>query len=237
MGSIGAMRRGSRDRYFQDDFELESGRAARRQGHGRSWCPRASKGRVPHKGSIAVVIHQLVGGLRAGMGYCGARRFRSCSATRSSFASPRRRPREPRPRRDDHEGSAELPDGMNGSRGLTRPSAPPSWLPQRERDDRRARRHRTVCWLSNTFVIGDAFHSWLVWKLQSALPVSRIGGHECAAVVAEEHHPAGRAEHAAPRIHVAGLRQLPHDLAGSNVDRAEQALRRLVGRLPERSAQ
>ena len=66
MGSIGAMRRGSRDRYFQDEFDLEGGRATEKL------VPEGIEGRVAHKGSLAAMIHQLVGGLRAGMGYCGS---------------------------------------------------------------------------------------------------------------------------------------------------------------------
>jgi IMP dehydrogenase len=66
MGSIGAMRRGSRDRYFQDEFDLEGGRAADKL------VPEGIEGRVAHKGSVAAMIHQLMGGLRAGMGYCGS---------------------------------------------------------------------------------------------------------------------------------------------------------------------
>ncbi len=66
MGSIGAMRRGSRDRYFQDEFDLEGGRASDKL------VPEGIEGRVAHKGSAAAVIHQLMGGLRAGMGYCGS---------------------------------------------------------------------------------------------------------------------------------------------------------------------
>src|SRR5580765_4625379 len=65
MGSIGAMRRGSRDRYFQDDFDLDAPSA------GEKLVPEGIEGRVAHKGSVAAMIHQLVGGLRAGMGYCG----------------------------------------------------------------------------------------------------------------------------------------------------------------------
>jgi IMP dehydrogenase len=72
MGSIGAMRRGSRDRYFQDDFELESGTSPAGRGVPDKLVPEGIEGRVQHKGSIAMVIHQLVGGLRAGMGYCGS---------------------------------------------------------------------------------------------------------------------------------------------------------------------
>jgi IMP dehydrogenase len=72
MGSIGAMRQGSRDRYFQDEFELESGTSQAGKGM-EKLVPEGIEGRVAHKGSIAMVIHQIVGGLRAGMGYCGAR--------------------------------------------------------------------------------------------------------------------------------------------------------------------
>jgi IMP dehydrogenase len=66
MGSIGAMRRGSRDRYFQDEFELDQER-----GETEKLVPEGIEGRVAHKGSVASMVHQLVGGLRAGMGYCG----------------------------------------------------------------------------------------------------------------------------------------------------------------------
>jgi IMP dehydrogenase len=68
MGSLGAMRRGSRDRYFQDEFDLDNA-----SGDGtEKLVPEGIEGRVPHRGSVATMIHQLVGGLRAGMGYCGA---------------------------------------------------------------------------------------------------------------------------------------------------------------------
>jgi IMP dehydrogenase len=66
MGSLGAMRRGSRDRYFQDEFDLDANPDA-----GEKLVPEGIEGRVAHKGSVAAMIHQLVGGLRAGMGYCG----------------------------------------------------------------------------------------------------------------------------------------------------------------------
>jgi IMP dehydrogenase len=69
MGSIGAMRRGSRDRYFQDDFDLDA------VGASDKLVPEGIEGRVAHKGSVAAMIHQLVGGLRAGMGYCGCARI------------------------------------------------------------------------------------------------------------------------------------------------------------------
>jgi len=66
MGSIGAMRAGSRDRYFQEEFDLASPTE-----EGEKLVPEGIEGRVPHKGTIGAMIHQLVGGLRAGMGYCG----------------------------------------------------------------------------------------------------------------------------------------------------------------------
>ena len=67
MGSIGAMRRGSRDRYFQDDFDLDPATSTEKL------VPEGIEGRVAHKGSLAGLMYQLVGGLRAGMGYCGCR--------------------------------------------------------------------------------------------------------------------------------------------------------------------
>ncbi|MEX2009981.1 MAG: IMP dehydrogenase, partial [Dongiaceae bacterium] len=60
MGSLGAMARGSADRYFQQDV-AES----------LKLVPEGVEGRVPYKGPVAAVIHQLVGGLRAAMGYTG----------------------------------------------------------------------------------------------------------------------------------------------------------------------
>src|SRR5712672_218162 len=67
MGSIGAMRRGSRDRYFQDEFNLDA------PGGADKLVPEGIEGRVAHKGSVAALVYQLVGGLRAGMGYCGCK--------------------------------------------------------------------------------------------------------------------------------------------------------------------
>jgi IMP dehydrogenase len=60
MGSIGAMREGSRDRYAQETTEVES-----------KLVPEGIEGRVPYKGTLADMVTQLVGGLRAGMGYTG----------------------------------------------------------------------------------------------------------------------------------------------------------------------
>jgi IMP dehydrogenase len=62
MGSLEAMKAGSRDRYGQEDVSLE-----------KKLVPEGIEGMVPYKGSIEVMIPQLTGGLRAGMGYCGCR--------------------------------------------------------------------------------------------------------------------------------------------------------------------
>jgi IMP dehydrogenase len=60
MGSISAMKDGSRDRYGQADQTQSS-----------KLVPEGIEGRVPHKGPLSSLVHQLVGGLKAGMGYCG----------------------------------------------------------------------------------------------------------------------------------------------------------------------
>jgi IMP dehydrogenase len=62
MGSIGAMREGSRDRYSQEQIETES-----------KLVPEGIEGRVPYRGTLAEMVTQLVGGLRSGMGYTGCR--------------------------------------------------------------------------------------------------------------------------------------------------------------------
>lgn len=62
MGSIGAMREGSKDRYAQETTEIES-----------KLVPEGIEGRVPYKGTLADMVTQLVGGLRSGMGYTGCR--------------------------------------------------------------------------------------------------------------------------------------------------------------------
>src|SRR5439155_958186 len=75
MGSLEAMREreGSRNRYFQDEEAEELG---------RKLVPEGIEGRVPYKGSLSFIVQQLVGGLRAGMGYLGARSLgASCTST------------------------------------------------------------------------------------------------------------------------------------------------------------
>jgi IMP dehydrogenase len=61
MGSLGAMAQGSNDRYFQEGEEA------------KKYVPEGIEGRVAYKGFLREVVHQFTGGLRAGMGYCGAK--------------------------------------------------------------------------------------------------------------------------------------------------------------------
>ena len=64
MGSIGAMKAGSADRYFQEADETVNPNADK-------LVPEGIEGRVPYKGSMVAIVHQMAGGLRASMGYCG----------------------------------------------------------------------------------------------------------------------------------------------------------------------
>jgi IMP dehydrogenase len=64
MGSIGALREGSADRYFQDNADNATGEMKS--------VPEGVEGRVPYRGALAESIYQYIGGLRAGMGYLGA---------------------------------------------------------------------------------------------------------------------------------------------------------------------
>ena len=61
MGSVEAMEKGSKDRYFQDETDVVT-----------KLVPEGIVGRVPYKGTLSEVIYQYIGGLRAGMHYCGA---------------------------------------------------------------------------------------------------------------------------------------------------------------------
>ena len=66
MGSVEAMQKGSKDRYFQSD-----------QSDDKKLVPEGIVGRVPYKGQLNESIHQFVGGLRSGMGYCGSKDIES----------------------------------------------------------------------------------------------------------------------------------------------------------------
>ena len=70
MGSLEAMQKGSKDRYFQD-----------MEDDVKKLVPEGIAARVPYKGSLYEVVYQLVGGLRSGMGYCGAKDIPTLHAT------------------------------------------------------------------------------------------------------------------------------------------------------------
>ncbi len=79
MGSVAAMARGSADRYFQEEVN-----------DALKMVPEGIEGRVPYKGPLATIVHQLVGGLKAAMGYTGNRTIdemqRNCTFRRTTFA-------------------------------------------------------------------------------------------------------------------------------------------------------
>ncbi|MCX7696676.1 MAG: IMP dehydrogenase [Bacteroidales bacterium] len=70
MGSLEAMQSGSKDRYFQDEEDV------------KKLVPEGIVGQIPYKGTLSEVMIQMVGGLRAGMGYCGARNISDLKKTR-----------------------------------------------------------------------------------------------------------------------------------------------------------
>ena len=61
MGSLSAMKRGGKERYFQGDVDEE-----------QKLVPEGIEGRVPYKGSLAMNVYQMLGGIRSGMGYTGS---------------------------------------------------------------------------------------------------------------------------------------------------------------------
>ena len=101
MGSLGAMKGGcSKDRYFQEGAQEDK------------LVPEGIEGMVPHKGPISAVIYQMVGGIRAGMGYVARRLSSVCTLTLASSRSRRLDEGKPPARRSDNEGSPELLGGI-----------------------------------------------------------------------------------------------------------------------------
>ena len=89
-----------------------------------NWFPEGIEGRVPYKGSLSVIIDQMVGGLKAGMGYTGCRTLAELR-TNAKFV-PRHliwTQRKPRPRRHHYQRSPQLPDGV----GATPCGCPGHW--------------------------------------------------------------------------------------------------------------
>ena len=113
MGSIGAMARGSADRYFQQEVT-----------EALKLVPEGIEARVPYKGPVGAVIHQLVGGLRAGMGYTG---HRTIAAMQGNCQLPPRHPcgpaRKPCARRLHRARGAELSRRGLGASFRTTPTS------------------------------------------------------------------------------------------------------------------
>ena len=98
MGSLGAMARGSADRYFQAEVH-----------DALKLVPEGVEGQVAYKGPVGSVVHQIIGGLRAAMGYTGCKTIDEFHTTREVRAHHRRGPaRKPCPRRRRDARSAEL---------------------------------------------------------------------------------------------------------------------------------
>ena len=102
MGSVGAMARGSADRYFQQDIKDHL-----------KLVPEGIEGQVPYKGPVRDIIHQLVGGVKAAMGYTGSTTHRRAAEAGAVRPDHQRRPvRKPCPRRRDHPRGAQLSDAL-----------------------------------------------------------------------------------------------------------------------------
>ena len=106
MGSIGAMKEGSRDRYFQE-FE----------GNSQKLVPEGIEGMVPYKGPLSAMVGQLVGGLRRGHGLHGRGNHPGSPCQDALRPHLQRRAQgEPRARRHHHQGSSQLPAGVGTGR-------------------------------------------------------------------------------------------------------------------------
>ena len=95
----------SKDRYFQGDVEDVD-----------KLVPEGIEGRVPYKGPLAPIVYQLVGGLRQAMGYCGAPTIEAMKQARFVRITGAGLAESHPARRHDHEGRAELPPWLSGSR-------------------------------------------------------------------------------------------------------------------------
>ncbi len=130
MGSVGAMARGSADRCFQQDIKDQM-----------KLVPEGIEGQVPYKGPARDVVHQLVGGVKAAMGYTGSATIADLR-TRGKFIRITNAglSRKPRPRRLDHPRGAELSDAV-GCRAHDNPVTPAKAGTARRRwcEDQRSR--------------------------------------------------------------------------------------------------
>ena len=139
MGSLGAMSKGSHERYRQEAAPWADGKNATPQ----KLVPEGVEGRVPYKGPLADFVFQLIGGLRAGMGYCGTRTIEDLADQGPLHPGHRRLgPRKPPARHRHHPGSTQLLQLRQRQRVRTRSGLrerrggwglvnlrPPPWFP------------------------------------------------------------------------------------------------------------
>jgi len=100
MGQVEAMKEGDADRYFQDADATPT----------NNWCLRASRHACHYLRTARDYVYQMMGGVKSGMGYCGAHTLRDLQGQRQLHSRDRRRhPRKPPARREPiHPGSAKL---------------------------------------------------------------------------------------------------------------------------------
>ena len=120
MGSLAAMAQGSSERYFQNtDATRDSSVPVLSEDSGESnrlakLVPEGIEGRVPYRGTVGMIVYQLVGGVKSGMGYVGCGSIQELQQKATLRTHQRRRPaREPRARRDDHPRSSQLSRGVD----------------------------------------------------------------------------------------------------------------------------
>ena len=97
MGSLGAMKAGSSDRYFQESMDVGSPATSGNGGSLSKLVPEGIEGMVPYKGSVEALVLQLTGGVRAAWASPAAAPSRSCARSRSSSGSPPRGSGSPTP--------------------------------------------------------------------------------------------------------------------------------------------